>query len=1650
MRITPCGQGIHRREITGITKLKDSLPPKWYGFSNLEIAVGPGRGREIDVVIVAEDRIFLIDLKDWHGKIESENGHWLQNGTDRGTSPVTKIIQNTRDVHTLLSGDLKKRKETREIRCPLVQGLVLITTNDADWSHVAATEKNSVRHIDYFIRKVSNVKSRIDEFGPIGGFSPLTENEWRDRLHKFFNAKNGVIRPGRRRFGRFVAASENATFEHPTKVYSEYDAIGENANLDLGTIRLWDFTKVNEKFLTAEGRAEIAGRERAVISYLRDRSEYFETALLAPQDEDPERSVSYWEVYDRRQRLRRLSDFALAHLGGSRDAKIELGRQFLARVALLHLTGAAHLDLGGHSVWLEAPSIVRLSHLMAAHYPEVNSLGQSRFQFLSCAKLPESVYEVDLGDPMRRDVYLAGICVHFLLLGKWPSEDADGLAQWDASIDTGEFGALHDFFERSLSMDQSSRYPDATAALDAYNAATSEGPTTTEVIEGLESFRSEFKSQKQFYAAFPDDVTLRESDRVDIWQSGEGENRAVVKLWKRSAWGDQSREGSRILDFLRRADDFRRSPQTGCARILTVCWLNDAIGLVQKHVDGLLLSEALNRRSDFFDFPVNGLTFIKDLCSVVLALHDRGASHGDLKPDNIVITGEDSRPVLIDLIDFSASDEGDRITPAYAPPVGGRLERDRYAVTKIAEEVLGSWLDGVDGREIRLAINGCRNNIPANGTLLPLVDSIEASLAPPAKTTKKRLSISILNSKGGDLLPDEGKIYLRRWLRGQSKSIRGFYLRGASEEIQVDFEEGKVVSARRLDIDQRRIRQIAKYEHPVDVEVFVESVGFNDFTALDEFTGTAEFVEAFAGITDLPPSEDSASEVETSRPAFDDINLEVSFELRETAEAAAPVPDQPVVKQRSFQISKLWRLLIDFERELTTEGVAQADSVYDREKKRHAVEFELERGAFDFSRNDTVGVERLDDKGRWRRVGQLDLNSNPSRILIDATETANPSQLGLIHDGQRLRFRSHFGEQSLKRRESAISKILADEARIPKLVDIFEGHINSPITMTHKLDAAAVDSYGFNNAQRAAFETLINIRPLGLLQGPPGTGKTTFIGALVHYALTHGLASNILVASQSHEAVNNVAEAVLKLFEKTGDQPSILRVGNEGVVSESLMPFHTDKLEQLYKDRFKAEFRERVRLVGSTLGLPHLLIDEIFFIETSVRPVLARLSQLESVEEPEKERVAGLRSTLAKQLLHLGLSETLFEEVDIEVDECVRDLVEAAAARFARASRPSPALLARLRAVITLGNDFVRSVSTAQRTFETFLAGTRQIVAGTCVGLGRDSLGLMATRFDLVIVDEAARCTASELAVPIQAGRWVVLVGDHAQLEPQHQSEVVERVLSDNGIPEHEILRSDFERLFESAYGQLGGCTLKEQYRMLPPIGSIVSEAFYGGMLTPGRQVPKIPPEVLPPDLRYPITWFSTDGMKEWGHDRREKTGSSRINDAEAAAIAALLRRFSKASALIEWGTKQTEYEHVIGIICMYSAQRDHIRKKLQALNLPESLRKLIKVDTVDSYQGKENPIVIVSLVRNNGDGPLENGIKTIVPGFLSRPNRINVAVSRAMDRIVIVGAHERWRKGTAMSRLVAAAGKASADDFSLRSAMELDSAAPEQTEVLA
>ena len=136
----------------------------------------------------------------------------------------------------------------------------------------------------------------------------------------------------------------------------------------------------------------------------------------------------------------------------------------------------------------------------------------------------------------------------------------------------------------------------------------------------------------------------------------------------------------------------------------------------------------------------------------------------------------------------------------------------------------------------------------------------------------------------------------------------------------------------------------------------------------------------------------------------------------------------------------------------------------------------------------------------------------------------------------------------------------------------------------------------------------------------------------------------------------------------------------------------------------------------------------------------------------------------------------------------------------------------------------------------------------------------------------------------------------------------------------------------------------------------------------------------------------------------------------EADTIIDVVLALDDHEPFIAWLSQQPEGEKAIGIICTYAEQRELIRRRLNAAGVTGRLLAACKIDTVDSYQGKENAIVILSLVRNNADAKGSASDPLIAQGYMARGNRINVAMSRAMDRLVIVGASERWPAGSPMS----------------------------------
>jgi hypothetical protein len=1242
---------------------------------------------------------------------------------------------------------------------------------------------------------------------------------------------------------------------------------------------------------------------------------------------------------------------------------------------------------------------------------------------------------------------------HTLIYGEPPRPcKAGDPPEWDAGIDfQNRFSTFHDWFAKALNLAPEHRFANAQEMLDGFNAAGKPIAGDSAALEHLQRFRK-WKSLIDVYQAYPIAEVLTQTDRIEAWRSESFRSKsAIVKIWRRCNWDDERVEAPRLLHFCETAEDLLRSETPGIAPILDVGYLGDHLVVVQEHIDAPNLAEDLATDNKTWTNSKVALAFIRKLADFVSGFHDRGRAHGDLKPTNLLVRNCDDgkEPILIDVVDFAPAEEGEIRTSAYAPTYGaGAVERDRYAVLKIAEEVLGQAdLDATVRQHLAAAITTCRDEAPRLATLKPLTEALDQALSPPPAAVRKTLRLRLVGATPGAIVPDEGRYYVGVH-RGRMT------ITGGSEELNFKLgSDGRIQTAQRRSLEQTKValaeKHAAKLLHD---EVVIESASVANFSALEELLQSPEILELLRGESRVHPEEP-----ESERDLAEQPMEEVGDVLDEDA-----IPAEPQVESTQAPISvdvpTLWRTLIDVEQEQFTEGVAESDSVYSREQRRHIVPFTGSKGTIDFARDDKVLVEFAHDKRGWIPIGVLDLDLTRSDLLaVDASNYA-AGEVGLLcRAGAELRFRSLMENDSRYRRNAATSRILSRQSEIPNLIDYFDPvRILEPTAVESSVNPDAIcERYGLNSSQGNAFVRIWASRPLGLLQGPPGTGKTKFIGAIVHHALSTEAVRNVLLSSQSHEAVNNAAESVLKLFRQEGEEPSLIRVGQEGNVSDLLKPYHAEKVEAHYREQFRAGLKQRFRVAAQQIGLSDAFVDDLYFLETTVWPIFSHLRSLKAdqlsgsvLEGADVQRLArGLLETLSRLSRDIGIGSASLEwEGEAAYDSAIDDLAK-------RHGIETPDRVRRLRAVAGLARDWMGSVSSRGRSFEEFLANTRQIVCGTCVGLGRSTLGLLSARFDLVVIDEAARCTPSELAVPMQAGRWVVLVGDHLQLEPFHKPEVLRETQRRTAIPFGEVARGDFERAFSSAYGRKTGETLKIQYRMLPVIGRLVSQVFYqvSGGLEHGRTEPKIPLECLPEPLKTEVLWLQTDNLGEQGFQTRpHNSDTSLCNQAEANTIVDILRLLDQHEPFLAWVSKQSD-QRPVGIICTYAKQVDLIRRTLDKVSISGALRKACKIDTIDSYQGKENIIVILSLVRNNADGPVELGRRTIAQGYIARGNRINVGLSRAMDRLIIVGALERWPQESPMARVAAMVSRLADEGVAqLLAAAELtvykDAAAPVQS----
>ena len=285
-----------------------------------------------------------------------------------------------------------------------------------------------------------------------------------------------------------------------------------------------------------------------------------------------------------------------------------------------------------------------------------------------------------------------------------------------------------------------------------------------------------------------------------------------------------------------------------------------------------------------------------------------------------------------------------------------------------------------------------------------------------------------------------------------------------------------------------------------------------------------------------------------------------------------------------------------------------------------------------------------------------------------------------------------------------------------------------------------------------------------------------------------------------------------------------------------------------------------------------------------------------------------------------------------------------------------------------------------------------------CTLTGAANRVLEGMKFNTLFIDEAAQALEAACWIPIRKVSRVIFAGDHQQLPPTVKSIAALKA----GLG-----KTLMERIVENKPEVV--TLLQVQYRMNDQIMQFSSREFYNGML---QTAPEIKYRGIL-DYDNPMSWYNTDDLPDEIESKEEFVGESfgRINKAEAELTLQHLELYYGRI-----GKQRILDERIdVGIISPYRAQVQLLRRMIKKREFFKPYRHLISVNTVDGFQGQERDVIILSLVRSNDEGQI---------GFLRDLRRMNVAITRARMKLIILGSVDTLTKHPFYKRLYEYIGK--------------------------
>lgn len=271
-----------------------------------------------------------------------------------------------------------------------------------------------------------------------------------------------------------------------------------------------------------------------------------------------------------------------------------------------------------------------------------------------------------------------------------------------------------------------------------------------------------------------------------------------------------------------------------------------------------------------------------------------------------------------------------------------------------------------------------------------------------------------------------------------------------------------------------------------------------------------------------------------------------------------------------------------------------------------------------------------------------------------------------------------------------------------------------------------------------------------------------------------------------------------------------------------------------------------------------------------------------------------------------------------------------------------------------------------------------QVYGTTCLKVPLLTDKMNDEPFDWVIIDEAAKALDTEVLMALVEGRRFILVGDHKQLPPYLDHETKQELVA-AGFREEEIVTSLFEKLFHKLPIP-NRERLETQFRMHSSIGQFVSDLFYDGALRHGTSDEERDlPLPLVRSFNHRVLWLNTNTPEHYARP-------GYYNEGEAKRLYKMLDGLNGQARFFA-------RNYTVSVITPYKAQVD-LLEQIIVPNSSQLSNMEIAIATIDSFQGRQSDIVLYSLVRTSPEN-LE---------FITNPQRLNVACSRAKRLLVIFG----------------------------------------------